>query len=65
MLDRGKVVLLRNGREEWELPGGRLETGETPQECAEREIMEESNPKVGVGPLLDACAFEVFPALRC
>ena len=34
------VVLLRNERGEWELPGGRLETGESPEECVAREILE-------------------------
>lgn len=27
----GKVLLLRNERKEWELPGGRIEVGETPR----------------------------------
>jgi 8-oxo-dGTP pyrophosphatase MutT (NUDIX family) len=35
---RGEVLLLKNPREEWELLGGRLEPGESPQECLMREI---------------------------
>ncbi|GGM43483.1 hypothetical protein GCM10012275_13070 [Longimycelium tulufanense] len=27
----GKVLLLKNEREEWELPGGRIEPGELPK----------------------------------
>jgi 8-oxo-dGTP pyrophosphatase MutT (NUDIX family) len=29
----GKVILLLNDRAEWELPGGRLEKGDTPEVC--------------------------------
>ena len=36
----GKVVLLKNERDEWELPGGKLELGETPEACVIREIEE-------------------------
>ena len=38
----GKVLLLRNERDEWELPGGKLEVGEDPADCVVREITEES-----------------------
>ncbi len=34
----GKVVLLKNERDEWELPGGKLELGEAPEFCVVREI---------------------------
>ena len=37
----GSVVLLRNERDEWELPGGKLEPGEAPDACVVREIAEE------------------------
>jgi len=33
-----KVVLLLNDRAEWELLGGRLERGETPEACVRREL---------------------------
>ena len=32
----GEVVLLKNERDEWELPGGRLEAGEEPAGCLAR-----------------------------
>jgi len=32
------IVLLRNERDEWELPEGKLELGETPGACVVREI---------------------------
>jgi hypothetical protein len=33
LLDDDRVVLLENERQEWELPGGRLEAGEDPPVC--------------------------------
>lgn len=55
----GCVLLLRNERSEWELPGGKLEVGEEPARCAEREIAEESGWAVVAGPLLDAWQYPV------
>ncbi|TDC70694.1 NUDIX hydrolase [Streptomyces hainanensis] len=57
-----RVLLLRNERDEWELPGGRLEIGgsdgavpmdASPEEALEREIQEETGWEVKAGPLID------------
>ena len=40
VLHAERVVLLKNEREEWELPGGKLELGESPEDCVTREIYE-------------------------
>jgi 8-oxo-dGTP pyrophosphatase MutT (NUDIX family) len=55
----GLVLLLRNERDEWELPGGKLELGEDPARCAEREIAEEAGWIVSAGPLIDAWQYHV------
>ena len=55
----GLVLLLRNERDEWELPGGKLELGEDPARCAEREIVEEVGWKVTAGPLIDAWQYHI------
>ena len=59
LLRDGHVVLVDNPRGEWELPGGKLEPGETPQECVAREIAEELDVRVSVGPLLDAWVYRI------
>jgi 8-oxo-dGTP pyrophosphatase MutT (NUDIX family) len=55
----GRVLLLKNEREEWELPGGKLELGESPEACVAREITEETGLPVITGPALDAWQYHI------
>lgn len=57
----GAIVLLKNERGEWELPGGRIELGESAPACLAREIDEELGLQVTVGAPLDSYLFEVIP----
>ena len=50
----GKVVLLKNERGEWDLPGGKLRRGEDVEPALVREMREELGIEVQVGPLLHA-----------
>ena len=54
-----KVVLLKNEREEWELPGGKLELGEDPQMCVVREVEEELGLRVVVSTILDSWQYHI------
>jgi ADP-ribose pyrophosphatase YjhB (NUDIX family) len=55
----GKVLLLRNERDEWELPGGKLEIGEDPPDRLREEIAEECGWSATIGPILDAWQYHI------
>ena len=60
----GQILLLHNERCEWELPGGRLEIGESPERCVVREIAEETGWAVTAGPILDAWLYHITQARK-
>ncbi|WP_199621303.1 NUDIX hydrolase [Paenibacillus alkalitolerans] len=57
----GKVLLLKNERNQWELPGGRIERGEQPEIAVVRELQEEVGFHVKVSKLINTWLFEVIP----
>jgi 8-oxo-dGTP pyrophosphatase MutT (NUDIX family) len=64
VIRRGSVVLLENERDEWELPGGKLEPDESPGACVAREIEEELRLAVEPTALLDAWIYRIAPEVR-
>jgi 8-oxo-dGTP pyrophosphatase MutT (NUDIX family) len=56
----GRVLVCRNWRREWELPGGRPELGEELPACLVREVKEETGLLVDVRELVSAYPFEVL-----
>lgn len=57
IIEDGKLLLARRAPDEklagmWELPGGKTEAGETPQECLRRELIEELSMTAEVGAVI-------------
>jgi 8-oxo-dGTP pyrophosphatase MutT (NUDIX family) len=57
------VILLKNERDEWELPGGKLEVGEHPETSVKREIREELGLEVEPSRILDSWVYEIRPTV--
>jgi 8-oxo-dGTP diphosphatase len=62
LLHEGKVLVAKRGPGGptggmWELPGGKVEIGETPEECLEREMLEEFGINVTVGRFFGESVF--------
>lgn len=55
------MVLVKNSRNEWELPGGRIDKGEDHAQTLTREFMEELSVEVAVAQPIDSYLFEVIP----
>jgi ADP-ribose pyrophosphatase YjhB (NUDIX family) len=54
--DAGQVLLVRTDKYGWELPGGRVESGEDLLGALQREAREEAGAEVTVGPLVGVYA---------
>ena len=61
LLVDGRVLLVKNSRGEWELPGGRSEEGENHAKTLSREFEEELSAKVVIADPIDSYLFEVIP----
>lgn len=58
IVQQGKILLTQRPADKphgglWEFPGGKIETGESPHQSLRREIREELNIEISVGPVLE------------
>jgi len=60
LVDR-KVLLVKNSRDEWELPGSRIDEGEQHSQTLSREFAEELSLEVVMSAPIDSYSFEVIP----
>jgi 8-oxo-dGTP pyrophosphatase MutT (NUDIX family) len=60
----GKVILLRNDRDEWELPGGKLELSESPERALAREVEEELQLTIEPRSILDSWVYSIVPGVH-
>lgn len=63
VIEEGAVWLRRNERDEWELPGGKMDAGEQPVQTAKREMAEELGLDVTVGDIVQAYLYVIDSSL--
>lgn len=62
VFEDGKVWLRKNERDEWELPGGKLDEGEQPEEAVIRELREELGFVVEAVDIVQAHLYQIKPS---
>ena len=66
VIEKDSKVLIAKRRKKdtlggkWEFPGGKIEPGETPEECLKRELKEELDIEVEIGQFLLSTIFRYF-----
>lgn len=70
LMEAGKVLIARRRPDAsqpglWEFPGGKIEAGETPEECLRRELREELAVEIGVeGPFAESIHAQAGRTIR-
>ena len=62
IVKENKILITQRAKEDsfplkWEFPGGKLEEGETPEECLKREIIEELNLDIDIQDYLGSYTY--------
>ena len=62
IIEKNGEILIAKRKEgkhkgKWEFPGGKIEVGESPEECLKRELNEEFNIETKIGPFLYSSKF--------
>lgn len=69
VIEKGGNILIAKRRQgskfagKWEFPGGKLEKGETPEQCLKRELQEELTITVNIGELICSSVYSYTPEL--